>query len=101
MKRKSPIRHIVRTHLRRTPSGKRTTVHQYERGHGKRKPKISNPTPRKTNKQLSNFTVTLSYANNPQETFTVQATNYPEAIEYGLLSRLHITPPSRIEVAKH
>ena len=44
IKRKSPIRHKVRSHLRDVSDGQKTTIHQYIRGKGVKVPNIANPT---------------------------------------------------------
>ena len=96
MKRKSPIKHHVRSHTR---SG--NPVHDYDRGHGEHPPKLSNPHIKSGNKQeIKNYQVIIKYTNLPTESFPVKSKNYPQAIELGLLSRLHITPPYKLDVRK-
>ena len=94
--RKSPVRHTVRTYKRR--NGK--TVYQYPRGHGKKNIKISNPKLKQTESTSNNFNVKLLYTELPPESYPIDSSTYPEAIELALLSRSHITPPYQIEVIK-
>lgn len=97
MKRKSPYRHKVRTYKRRTGR----TVHQYERGHGEKKHKVSRPQIHKPEQNITNrYIVHITYTNLPTESFPVTASNYPEAIEMALSIRTHITPPYQITVDK-
>jgi len=98
MKRKSPIKHHVRSYVKK----KGTSVHDYDRGKGERPKKISKPSLRHSTKQQTsnNFQVVIRYTNLPNEVFPVTAKDYPQAIELGLLSRLHITPPYELDVKK-
>lgn len=97
MKRKSPIRHHVRTYKRRT--GK--TVYQYERGHGKKKVKVSTPRLKPKTQNSINFFINVRYVNTQlNESYPVSASTYPEAVELALLARSHITPPTEIEVSR-
>ena len=98
--RKSPIKHHVHQHKRHVTDGT-TTVHDYDRGHGKHpvdisKPQLRHPDQTTTNKYL----VRINYPNLKTENFPVTAGSYPEAIELGLLARTHITPPHQVEATK-
>jgi hypothetical protein len=94
--RKSPIKHHVHQHQRKTSEGK-TTVHDYDRGHGKHPQNISDPRPRQSKQSSANFLVHINYANQASENFPVSASSYPEAIEYAMLMRTSITPPTTVE----
>ena len=98
MKRKSPIKHKVRSHTRK---GK--IILDYFRGHGERPKKISKPTVKiyeKSRKDMNKYRITIKYTGNQRESFTVEAPSYPKAIEQSLISRLRVTPPKQIDVIK-
>ena len=98
MKRKSPIKHKVRSHTRK---GK--IILDYFRGHGERPKKISKPTVKiyeKSRKDTNKYRITIKYIGNQRESFTVEAPSYPKAIEQSLISRLRVTPPKQIDVIK-
>lgn len=100
MTRKSPIKHHVRTHQRKTSHGK-TTVHDHDRGHGKKSSKISKPRLHRPDQSTDNqYYANIRYIELPSESYTVTAQSYPEAIETALSIRSHITPPTEIEVTK-
>jgi hypothetical protein len=99
--RKSPYRHKVRTYHRR--SG--TTVHQYERGKGK-KPfehhRMADPNlpHRETDGVRTRYDVHITYVGHPAEIFSVVSSSYPETIESALSKRNHITVPWHIRVVR-
>lgn len=98
--RKSPIKHHVRQHQRQITNGK-TTVHDYDRGHGKHPTDISKPQLKHQDQTTTNkYLVRITYTNQVPEKFPVTAGSYPEAIELGLLARTYITPPTQVEAAK-
>ena len=100
MKRKSPIEHHVRAYERQNG----TSVHDYVRGHGVRSPKLAKPRfGKKDNGLLEPYGVIIRYdtvENIANENFVVSARDYPGAVDSGLMSRLHITPPYMVEVAR-
>jgi hypothetical protein len=92
--RKSPIKHHVHQHQRETSDGK-TTVHDYERGHGNAQ--ISNPYIKHTSSS-SNFTVQINYLDeSATETLIVTAPNYSSAIQQAMSSRKNISTPTVVE----
>ena len=97
--RKSPIRHHVRQHQRTVEDGK-TQVHDYMRGDGSAPQNLSDPRPRQSQHPTTNFIVHIRYTSLPTENFPVTASTYPEAIDLAMLARIHITPPTQVEVAK-
>lgn len=97
--RKTPIKHIVHTHQRKTKHGK-TTVHDYNRGHGEKKIKISNPRLQQSDQIKSSFEVQINYPNQSPEVIPANASNFPDAIEQAMMVRQHITPPISVECAK-
>lgn len=97
MKRKSPYRHKVHTYKRRT--GK--TVHQYERGKGEKKTKVSRPRLHHPEQDTTNkYSVHITYVELPAEHYQVNAASYPDAIEVALSKRPHLTVPWHIRVDK-
>lgn len=101
--RKSPIHHHVRQHQRQINNGK-TTVHDYWRGKGERKPKLARPRIARPKPEIeeskTKFFIRIVYNNLSSESFPVTATSYPEAIETGLIIRTNISPPMQVEVTK-
>jgi len=98
LKRKSPIKHKVRSHTRK---GK--IILDYFRGHGERPRKLSKPTVKiyeKNKKDTNRYRITIKYIGNQRESFLVTAKSYPNAIEQGLISRSKIIPPKQIDVVK-
>jgi hypothetical protein len=92
--RKSPIKHHVHQHQRETSDGK-TTVHDYERGHGNAQ--ISNPNI-KHSSVSSSFTVYINYLDeSATETLSVKAINYPSAIQQAMASRRNVSTPTVVE----
>lgn len=97
IKRKSPIKHHVRKYQRQTG----TAVDDYDRGHGTRKVKVSQPRLHKQEPLTRNqYSVHIIYGERDSETFTIPASSYPEAIENALSKRIHITPPYQVKVDK-
>lgn len=98
--RKSPIKHHVSKYKRHNG----TPVTDYMRGFGEHPPKLANPRLKNQDKrELEKYQILIKYdniENVPTESFTIKALNYPTAIDYGLLSRRHITPPYEVEVTK-
>ena len=100
MTRKSPIKHHVHQYQRKTKDGK-TTVTDYDRGHGKHSTNISKPKLQHQDQTTINkYRVRLTYTGLAPENFLVTTNSYPGAIELGLLARTHITPPTIVEVTK-
>jgi len=98
-KRKSPFRHKVSSHTRRSPKGKTVKVTEYWRGKGK-KPIIN--LKRKSRKFSSNslFVVEIHYPDMPSEQVLVKANNYFTALEEGLAKRKRFVPPSIVDVRR-
>jgi len=99
-KRKSPYKHKVRDHTRRAPKTKRPIrVRQYWRGDGappKPKPKLF----KRSHQSQSTYLVKILYSNVSGETFTVQSTDYPTAIDQGLLLRRKMEMPMQVEAKR-
>lgn len=92
--RKTPIKHLVKTHQR---NGK--IVKSYTRGKGTRFQKVWNTRARPTIKKTpKGYTVNFVFPNNSKETVKVIATDYHRAIDEALEEKTNKATPIEIHV---
>ena len=91
-KRKSPVKHHVRTHKR---VGVKVT--DYVRGHGTNPPKVSVGSGHKLQHIVLGYLVTIRYLTLPVESIPVQTTSYPEAILSAMTVRHQSEMPTEVD----
>ena len=95
-RRKSPYRHKVRRHTRRSPTGRIVHVSSYWRGKGK---PPANPASKVRNIRMllhRRYAVTLSYEDGRSESRTVYASNPVAAVREALEKRGRSTSPVKV-----
>jgi len=94
-KRKSPFRHKVSSHTRRSPKGKTVKVTEYWRGKGKKPLRKLARRKKHLTKNVS-FKTRIKYVDGTEETLTVLAQTFPDALDAGLMHRTKIKPPATV-----
>jgi len=97
-KRKSPFRHKVRGHVRRSSKGEKVRVKEYWRGNGEPSIRRLKRTRNPKGSSLKSFVVKITYPDKSTEQIRVEAFNYFKALEEGLVRRKRLAPPLIVDV---